>query len=230
MESPLTMDWVDPNLESALSLVVTVTLFTTFLIMLVVPGQDFVMIARMSVARSRGVGIAAAAGVSTGLLFWLVASILGVSALLDDNAGLSRLLRLGGATLLAAFGVFSVGAALRLKRKTPGDMPLVVETAKANPLLRGWAAGLFSNLSNVKLLIFFGSIFSGVLPEGLTPIETVLIAVALGALSFGWFSLVAVLGSHPRVARAYQRASRGMDVVFGLVFIAIGTVFFVSGL
>ena len=77
---------------------------------------------------------------------------------------------------------------------------------------------------------FFGSIFSGVLPEGLTPVETALIALELGALSFGWFSLVAILGSHPRVARAYQRASRGMDVVFGLVFIAIGTVLFVGGL
>jgi len=213
-----------------LSLVVTVTLFTTFLIMLVVPGQDFVMIARISVARSRRAGIAAAAGVSTGLLFWLLASILGVSALLDDNADLSRLLRLGGASLLAAFGIFSVAAALRSGRKAPSEPSLVPEETTASPLLRGWAAGLFSNLSNVKLLVFFGSIFSGVLPEGLTPVETALIALELGALSFGWFSLVAILGSHPRVARAYQRASRGMDVVFGLVFIAIGTVLFVGGL
>jgi threonine efflux protein len=223
------VDWVDPNLEPALSFVVTLTLFTTFLIMLVVPGQDFVMIARMSVARSRRVGIAAAAGVSTGLAIWLLASILGVSALLDDNAGLSRVLRLGGATLLAAFGVLSVVAALRSGRKAPAEVSLVSETTASSPLLRGWAAGLFSNLSNVKLLVFFGSIFSGVLPEGLSVVETALIAVTMAALSFGWFSLVAILGSHPLVARAYQRASRGMDVVFGLVFIAIGTVLFVSG-
>jgi threonine efflux protein len=222
------VDWIDPNLEPALSFIVTLTLFTTFLIMLVVPGQDFVMIARMSVVQSRRVGIAAAAGVSTGLAIWLLASLLSVSALLDDNAGLSRVLRLGGATLLAAFGVLSVATALRSGRKAPAEVSLLSETA-SSPLLRGWAAGLFSNLSNVKLLVFFGSIFSGVLPEGLSVVETALIAVAMAALSFGWFSLVAILGSHPLVARAYQRASRGMDVVFGLVFIAIGTVLFVSG-
>ena len=211
-----------------MSFVVTITLFTTFLIMLVIPGQDFVMVTRIAVSRSRRMGIAAAAGVSTGLLVWLLASILGVSALLDDNADLSRLLRFGGAALLAAFGVFSVIAALRSSRTTPLELS-ALPGAVGNPVFRGWAAGLFSNLSNVKLVVFFGSIFSGVLPHGLSVGENTLIAVAMGVLSFGWFSSVAILGSHPRVARAYQRASRGMDVVFGLIFIAIGAYLIVSG-
>ena len=223
------MDWANPIQEPALSFVVTLTLFTTFLIMLVVPGQDFVMVARISVSRSRRMGIAAAAGVSIGLLVWILASILGISALLDDNADLSRLLRVGGAALLAAFGVFSVVAALRSARKTPLEQHTVLDGAAGNPVLRGWAAGLLSNLSNVKLVVFFGSIFSGVLPHGLTVGENTLIAVAMGAIAFGWFSSVAILGSHPRVAQAYQRASRGMDVVFGLIFIAIGAYLVVSG-
>jgi threonine efflux protein len=212
-----------------LSFVPTITLFATFFLMLVVPGQDFVMIARMSMSRSRRAGIAAAAGVSTGLLVWLLASILGVSALLDDNVSLSRLLRLGGATLLVVLGVLSVVTALRAERKTPSEPLVVPEMMLSSPLFRGWATGLLSNLSNAKLIVFFGGIFSGVLPEGLTLLETALLAAAMGVLAFGWFALVAIVGSHHRVAQAYQRASRGMDIVFGFIFIAIGVSLLVSG-
>jgi threonine efflux protein len=212
-----------------LSFVPTITLFATFFLMLVVPGQDFVMIARMSMSRSRRAGIAAAAGVSTGLLVWLLASILGVSALLDDNVSLSRLLRLGGATLLVVLGVLSVITALRAERKTPSEPLVVPEMMLSSPLFRNWATGLLSNLSNAKLLVFFGGIFSGVLPEGLTLVETALLAAAMGVLAFGWFALVAIVGSHPRVAQAYQRASRGMDILFGFIFIAIGASLLVSG-
>jgi threonine efflux protein len=211
-----------------MSLIVIITLFTTFLIAVVVPGQDFVTVVRLSVSRSRQVGIAAAAGVSTGLFIWALAALLGVSALLEDNTNLSRVLRLGGAIVLTVFGAYSVVRAVFARQKTSPETWGVDGSPVRGPLLGGWATGLLSNLSNVKLLVFFGTIFSGVLPDDLDSVETPLIAIAMAALAFGWFSLVALLGSHPRVSRAYRRANQLMDVVFGLVLVVIGVLIFSS--
>ena len=218
------MNWVDLNQERVLSFSVTIPLLTTFLVALVVPGQDFVTVARLSMSRSRRVGIAAASGTATGLLFWALASVLGISALLDDNAELSRALRVGGAVTLIAFGIFSIVDAFRAgaDSKTPVTAPPRRRTGPDRPLLRGWTTGLISNLTNIKLLVFFSSIFSGFLPDNLSMTENALIALGMATIGFGWFSLVATIGSHPPVALAYQRARRGMDVAFGLVFIAAG--------
>jgi threonine efflux protein len=205
-----------------LSFSVAVSLLLIHLVLLVVPGQDFVTIARLSMSRSRRIGIAAAAGTATGMLFWALASVLGISALLADNTGLSHALRLGGALTLAGFGVHSVVQALRAKALEPLRPSARDDIRPPRPLLRGWATGLLSNLTNLKLLVFFSSIFSGFLPNDLPLSEKLLTALAMAALAFGWFSTVAILGSHPRVVRAYQDASRGMDVAFGLVFIGVG--------
>lgn len=213
-----------------MSFIVVITLFTTFLIAVIVPGQDFVTVVRLSVSRSRHEGIAAAAGVSTGLFIWALAALLGVSALLEDNTSLSHALRLGGAILLMAIGAYSVVTAI-LVGTTSAPGPVAVDGIPVRgPMLGGWVTGLLSNLSNVKLLVFFGTIFSGVLPENLTGIETALIATVMAALAFGWFCSVALLGSHPRVSRAYQRASRSMDIAFGGVLVVIGVLIFSSAL
>lgn len=222
------MYWIDPNQESAISYIVIITLFSTVLIGLVVPGQDFVTIVRLSMSRSRRVGIAAALGVSTGLLFWSLGSLLGLSVLLDSNEGLSRVLRLGGASLLIALGAYAgISAFLATTGRAPEESAVRM-TATSRPLLHGWAVGLVSNLSNVKLLVFFGTIFSGLLPHDLDGVEIAIITIVTSALSFGWFTLVALLGSHPRVSRAYQRAGRTMDMVFGLILVVIGVLIVVS--
>lgn len=205
-----------------MSFSITIPLLTTFLVALVVPGQDFVTVARLSMSCSRRVGIAAASGTATGLLVWALASVLGISALLDDNIGLSRALRLGGAITLMAFGLYAIVQAGRTGSTTPLGAAANQRIGLDRPLLRGWATGLVSNLTNVKLLVFFSSIFSGFLPDNLSLSENGLIALAMAGIGFGWFSLVATIGSHPRVAQAYHRARRGMDVAFGLVFIAAG--------
>jgi threonine efflux protein len=205
-----------------LSFSIAFPLLTTFLVVLVVPGQDFVTVARLSMSRSRRVGIAAASGTATGLLFWALASVLGVSALLDDNVGLSQTLRFGGAATLVAFGVYSIVHAIRAGSKTPLGASASYRVGLNRPLWQAWATGLLSNLTNIKLLVFFSSIFSGFLPDNLSVPENALIALAMAVIGFGWFSLVATLGSHPRVAQAYHRVRRAMDVTFGLVFIAAG--------
>jgi len=211
-----------------MSLVVMATLFSAFVVAVVVPGQDFVMVVRMSVSRSLRSGVGVAAGSATGLLLWGAASIIGVSALLGDDSGVSRLLRVGGAAVLAAFGLYSVVHAIVAKRSPAGDLRPRSVAEPPHPFARGWAVGLFSNLTNVKLLVFFTSLFSGLLPADVTVIEGAAILIAMGAFAFGWFSLIALLGSRPKVAAAYQRAGRGIDVVFGLVFVAIGVALLVA--
>jgi len=148
--------------------------------------------------------------------------VLGVSALLDDHVGLSSALRIGGAVTLMAFGMYSIVQALRAGSTTALGASVGDRIGLNQSLVGAWATGLLSNLTNIKLLVFFSSIFSGFLPDNLSMTENALIALGMATIGFGWFSLVATIGSHPPVALAYQRARRGMDVAFGLVFIAAG--------
>jgi threonine efflux protein len=195
--------------------------------MLVVPGQDFVTVVRISASRSRGVGIAAAGGVSSGLLAWALAALLGLSTVLQDNTDLRAALGRTGAVLLIAIGAYAAMKTL-VSRPRVALEPVSRGTAVSTPLLRGWVSGLMSNLSNAKLIVFFGSIFTGFLPHRLGPAEVLLVAAEVAVLALVWFSFVAVLGSHPRVSGLYRRYSRGLDVASGLVFIAIGSVLFAS--
>ena len=211
-----------------MSLVVLATLFSAFVVPVVVPGPDFVMVVRMSVSRSLRSGVGVAAGSATGLLLWGTASIIGVSALLGDDSGLSRLLRIGGASVLAAYGLYSVVHAIAATRAPAADLSPSAVSPQQYPFVRGWAVGLFSNLTNVKLLVFFTSLFSGLLPSDVTVVEGTLILVFMGVFAFGWFSLIALLGSRPKIAAGYQRVGRQIDIVFGLVFVAIGVALLVA--
>jgi len=188
---------------------------------IVIPGQDFFTVLRLSASASRRVGLAAAVGVTCGLLVWSVTAMAGLSALLAANATLALVLRLCSAAFIAAYGVAMVVSALRPARTT-GLEPATVRTTGS--IRRGWIVGLLSNLSNAKLLVFFTALFSGLLPPRLSPGESVLLLGLMMAIALGWFALLAVLASKARIAAAYLRVRRFADGAVGAIFIALGIV------
>ena len=87
---------------------------------------------------------------------------------------------------------------------------------------QGFMRALLLQLSNPKIMVFFGSIFLSVLPQNLPPWMdgTVLAIVALN--EFCWFALLALLFSGGPARAFYRRAKVWIDRVMGGVLGLLG--------
>ena len=180
------------------------------------PGPAFVMVTRVSVAESRPAAIAAGLGVATGAFAWAAAASLGVGALLASAAALFMALKLAGGAYLLWLGV-------QAWRHAGGQPPApgVVVAARMSPL-HAYRLGLATNLSNPKVIVFFGSIFVALFAPD-TPLWVRLAALGIVACNeAAWFTLVALAFSAGPVQRGYRAARRTIDRVTGTVMVAFG--------
>ncbi len=196
-------------------------LLGVWILVVMSPGPDFLIVLRHSAGGSRRSGVRAAAGVVTGIGVWAVAGLFGVTVLLQRFEWLYLAARVAGALFLVAFGV----ATIRAARKQPppaGDDAAPAVAAHGAGRLREWRAGLLTNLANPKALVFFGALFASLLPHRT---DLVMRAVTLGAMlavAFAWFSAVAFLAGSPWITRGYRRLRKRLDMLTGGLFVGIG--------
>jgi threonine/homoserine/homoserine lactone efflux protein len=174
-------------------------------VVIVMPGPDFALTVRNTLMRGAGAGVRTAAGVVAGLLVWEVASIVGVAALIAASQPAFLVVRLLGAAYLVWLGLQALRAAWQRRevrdRRVPGRS--------------AFRQGLFSNLGNPKIAVFFTSL----LPQFGTSVPTLALHAAIfSALTFVWLVLVARAGSVLRI----PALRRTLDVLTGVVLVAFG--------
>jgi len=186
------------------------------LLLILTPGQDMVLVVTRSVSRGARAGVATAAGVSAGLVAHTLLAALGLGAILRTSEPLFVVLKLVGAAYLVYLGV----GMLRARN---------VDFTAGNPaprsLLRLFADGAISNVSNPKIAIFYLAFLPQfVAADAARPAVTVFaLGLVFAALTFvvkGPMALSAGLlsgwlRSRPQVQRWMHRCS-------GLVLIALG--------
>ena len=183
----------------------------------ITPGLDTAIVLRASALEGRRAGIAAAAGITLGLMVWGAASAIGLTALLAASSLAYTALKWAGAAYL-------IGLGLTMLIK-PKDAPAVEEADALNvhgaaPWLR---RGLLTNLLNPKIGVFYVAFLPQFTPAGVPagPFIALLVAIHI-ALSMLWFAaLIAAtqpLGRYLRRPGIAQRMSR----LTGLVFIGFG--------
>ncbi|MDQ8732020.1 LysE family transporter [Bradyrhizobium sp. LHD-71] len=121
------------------------------------PGPSFLVTARTAVAQSRANGIKVALGLGIGTTVWSIAALLGLNFLFHQFPWLFMSMKLAGALFLLwiAYQIFRHAA-------DPVDMNESMSSKQArNPLLRGFLI----QISNPKVVVFFGSIFVAMLPS-----------------------------------------------------------------
>jgi threonine/homoserine/homoserine lactone efflux protein len=186
---------------------------------LVSPGPDVLVTARYATARSRRDGFLVGLGVTSAIGVWAGASMFGLAVLLARVGWLYDTVRLAGAAYLAYLGVRALLAVRRRRtdRSEPAREPVGVERSAWSL----WRVGFLTNIGNPKAAVFFGSLFTAVLPPHLaTGARLGVIAVML-VMATAWFGTVACLFSLAPVARGYRRAKRGIDAVTGCLFVAL---------
>lgn len=194
------------------------TIAVVHLVALLSPGPDFFFVSQTAVSRTRRQAMFGVIGITLGVVVWSALALAGLQLVLQRLAWLERLISIAGGLYLAWMGVKMLRGAIRAPATPAGEPQQVLQQSD-------WAtlrAGLLTNLSNPKVVIYFGSVFSAFLGDGVSAgarwglwsmvvVETLL-----------WFTVVAGVFALPAMRRGYLRLSRWIDGLAGAVFVAFG--------
>jgi threonine efflux protein len=195
-----------------------ITIAIVQIIALMSPGPDFFFVSQTAVSRSRHEAMAGVVGITLGVAMWAALALLGLQLLLHRVLWLERLITIGGGLYLCWMGVKMLRGALATPKAGAAE-PSVQVYAGALRTLRN---GLFTNLANPKVVIYFGSIFSAFVGQGVAPGARWGLWALVVVETFLWFSFVAGCFALPVMRRGYLRISRWIDGCAGAVFMLFG--------
>jgi threonine/homoserine/homoserine lactone efflux protein len=155
-------------------------------------------------------------GFGIGICVHISYAAFGLSWLIANNELIFTVIQYLGAFYLMFIGIQS----LRSFRSQIGQ-----ETATASSRISPFRAvriGFITNVLNPKATLFFLSLFSTMLTPTVGELTLVVIAVLLVVTTILWFSLVALLISHPRFTTTLKRYEKTIQQFFGVLLIGIG--------
>ena len=196
-------------------------LFGVWLLAVMTPGPDFLVVVQHATTRSRRHGIAVGAGVACGIVIWASGSMLGLSVLFARLSWMYDIVRFAGAAYLVYLGVRTLWSSWRRRRDT-GAAPVAAPVRPEGGVGRAWRVGFLTNIGNPKAAAFFGSLLGALLPAHTGPLLRVVVMVVMVGISLAWYTAVAALFGLAPVARVYRRARRWIDRVTAAVLIALG--------
>ncbi|MFO1315622.1 MAG: LysE family translocator [Burkholderiales bacterium] len=187
------------------------------LALIVLPGQDMILVMSRSIAQGARAGVVTAVGISVGLVGHTILATLGLGVILRTSEWLFLALKLIGAAYLVYLGV----GMLRTRRES---LSLAAEASRS--LGKLFLDGAFCNLSNPKIVVFYFAFLPqfvspsaerptltvlvlGLAFAGLTVLVKAPIAIFAGALS-AW------LRSRPGVLAWVYRSSGAILVGLGV--------------
>ena len=193
--------------------------YLAFAAMLVlVPGADFTVIVKNTLAGGRVRGRWSAAGVACSNAVQGLAAIAGLGAVIVRFQPLFETVKWAGIAYLAFLAVQSLRSAWRGRY---ADLP---ENAAADgtQARAGLRQGFLSNITNPKVLVFYLAVLPQFVGPG-TPVA-VLLAFALthALLSLGYLLVVVAGLDRIRDVLRRRRVRRGLDAVTGTVLLGFG--------
>ena len=196
------------------------TLALVQLLALMSPGPDFFFISQTAISRSSREAFMGVLGVTLGVAVWAGVALLGLNLLLEKMAWLHQLIMLGGGLYLMWMG-YQLLRSARRQHLQPQGQQVQPEPALAKPG-RTFLRGLLTNLSNPKVVIYFGSVFSLFVGNDVSSLQRWGIYLLILLETLGWFILVATVFALPWMRRKYQRLAKWLDGAGGVLFTAFG--------
>ena len=193
-------------------------------LLLLTPGPAVLFIVARSVEQGRAAGLASVFGITTGTLVHVLASTLGLSALLASSAVAFAVVKYAGAGYLIYMGVRRI-----LRRTSAPASPLMLPRRSLGRLYRD---GFIVNLLNPKTALFFLAFLPQFVEpaRGSVPLQIAflgLLFTLMGLLSDGLYAMVA-----GTAGMWVKRQSRYWDwerYVTGGVFIGLGVTAALAG-
>ena len=189
----------------------------TSLFVILIPGQDLVLVMSRGMTQGAKAGIATAAGVSTGLLGHTMLTAFGLGALLMSSEIFFALLKYVGAAYLSYLGLKLIFGPVQ---------EFNLESVNSRPLGKLFVIGALSNISNPKITIFYFAFLPQFISSDVENPTLLLLALGIGfaALTFlvkapiGYFAGVASvwIRTRPIVIKLINRISGAVLIGLGI--------------
>jgi threonine/homoserine/homoserine lactone efflux protein len=197
-------------------MLVSVGTFTIAAILIVLlPGPDTLVVVRNLIRGGRKAAIRTVFGVLSGLVVWVFAAALGLSAVLSASHDAYLALRIVGAAYLVWLGVQSLRSRGKLAEEPAASRRRLLGT--------GFPAGIASDLLNPKVGVFFVTFLPGFVPHGYSVgwMSLLLGGIFLVLTAIYFAILIAASGPVTRWITDV-RIRRRMDRITGLILIGFG--------
>lgn len=180
------------------------------------PGPDILFVITQSITQGRKAGIVFASGLCTGLIFHVIAVSLGVSVILAESTLAFSVLKLAGAAYLVYLGVMAF-----LHRKQTA-LRFTAETSYVSRLYR---KGIWMNLLNPKVILFFLAFFPQFIDAkaGRPVFQMFFLGFLFIVQAVCIFSMIAVLAD--RLSERLMKNpkfSLGMNIAESVIYCGIG--------
>jgi threonine/homoserine/homoserine lactone efflux protein len=179
------------------------------IVVIVTPGQDTALTIRNSLLGGRRAGILTALGVSAGQAVWVLATSVGLAALIVAFEPAFVALKLLGAAFLVYLGVHALLRAMR------GAEPATRGIGRHSPFRQG----VISNLGNPKMAVFFTSL----LPQFGDSFSALLaLGLLFCSMTLAWLTAYAFAVAKAGDVLRRPAIRRLFDAVLGVVLVALG--------
>ena len=178
------------------------------------PGPSTVLVVQTAAVAGRRGGLIAALAMMLGALAWAAAALYGLQALFAQFAWLYRVFQIAG-------GLFLIHLAVMIWRHARDPLPEIAT------VMRGsdgeiFIRALLLQLSNPKIMVFFGSIFLSILPHDLPGWMQAVVLAIVAFDEFTWFALLALMFSGASARAFYRRAKFWLDRIMGGALALLG--------
>ncbi|MCM6771897.1 LysE family translocator [Nocardia sp. CDC159] len=182
-----------------------------------VPGPTTALVIRRSALGGARAAVPIIGGMEIGIYGWVVASALGLSALVAASSAAFVVIRIVGAVVLVVLGV----QAWRAARHPVAEA--VDERAVGATMWRAVSTGLLTNLTNPKVAVFAFAFYPQFVTAGADILTTTLLLGLLHVvIDTVWFLVVATFVGRARAFFTRARVRQGLERVTGTVLIALG--------
>ena len=177
------------------------------------PGPSTVLVVQTAAVSRRG-GLIAAFAMMLGAVAWAAAALYGLQALFAHFAWLYLVFRIAG-------GLFLIWLAVMIWRHARDPLPEIAAPAAGGDG-RIFVRALLLQLSNPKIMVFFGSIFLSILPQDLPGWMQAAVLALVAFDEFTWFALLALMFSGNTARAFYRRAKFWLDRIMGGALALLG--------
>ncbi len=183
------------------------------------PGPNGVLIAKIVPTSGRKAGFANVAGFVTAFYLHGALSIFGISLILVRSAEAFFVVKVLGAAYLCWIGF----KALREAWRGVASVAEVAPARRRRPLVRAFGEGFLTNALNPKVSMFYLAAFPQFIPFGEGAVQSAFVLVCLhAALNAVWFTAMIVLFARLTRAARSGRFQRWLKGVTGTVFVLFG--------
>ena len=176
------------------------------------PGPDFALVTRQSFRYNRKVAIWTSLGIGVGILFHSLLAITGLVLLITSNELFSIILKIIGSLYLLYLGVNSI-----LCSKGLGN---IEEENTNTDKFNGFLAGLITNITNIKAILFFITVFSVVIGTG-NNLYLLLYGAYMALATFIWFSVISYVFTSEGFKNKFSSFLGLFEKVIGFVLILL---------